>query len=286
MTTDVSKTAKANAAIDRFYGEVGDGVVKGAVKAGKYAAVAGKYVKGNTYDKLDAVLKRLGEDGELVKLSDPLSHEKLVGPLDETSSRLAKFDQKVSQIGDEVSKKVGRAGYTVIKTGLSLFGLGHFRLGRVIREALGTAVGVLLRLAIKVAEYALRILPWIASAIVYSLPGVGLFLAMKIKKLENELAANRSAVPAPSTPPTYADSTAGRTPPTYADSTAGRTPPTYADSTAGRTPPTYADSTQVASRMPSKRTIGLTAAGIAGIAAYAINPIIALAIPVILETVL
>ncbi len=133
----------------------------------------------------------LGTDGKLIAVKDPTRKFSAIPEVDKKTALKEKvqagkdyikaaksgtkkvkaalkvYDNLASTYGDKASLKTGRIGYYLTKMGLEVLTgslISRSKIGRVVQEGLATAMGGLFRLVVKVAEYALRIIPLIVAA--------------------------------------------------------------------------------------------------------------------------
>lgn len=118
----------------------------------------------------DGILKLIGYGTSLIGKQDTLTQYSFKSIKDskgicKIGAIMSNYDAAIAYAGDAVSRKAGAGVYYTVKQALNLATLtviSRSRMGRIVQEAVATTVGLAVRLAVKVAEIALRILPYAA----------------------------------------------------------------------------------------------------------------------------
>lgn len=117
----------------------------------------------------DGMLKLIGYGTSLIRKQDSLTQHSFKsikdakGVTGKIGAVMSNYDAAIAYAGDAVSRKTGAGAYYAVKQGLNLATLtviSRSRIGRILQETIATSVGLAVRLAGKVAEIALRALPY------------------------------------------------------------------------------------------------------------------------------
>lgn len=160
----------------------------------------------------DAVLNYLKKGADLISLQDSFtqkassyrSFKDAQGLSGKVKAIANNYDAAVAKYGDQASIKAGEGAYYVVKQALNILTgtvISRSKIGRIVQESLATATGLLVRAALKVGEYVLRVLPYAALAAsiyfggAYSVIGLGvLYGASKIAFAATLLGAGTAVI--------------------------------------------------------------------------------------------